>query len=64
MALYPRTLLVLLIATCIGIILMGSAQASDAGGVPRAPREACSASTESKIPPSIMYHDQWSLTHA
>lgn len=63
MTLDPRALLVLLIATCLGMILMGAAHANETRGALRTPG-ASFVSIEHKIPKPIVNHDQRSLTYA
>jgi hypothetical protein len=64
MTLDPRALLVLLIATCLGVLLMGAAHANDAGGATRTPSKGHFASAGNQIPKPIVNHDQRSLTYA
>ena len=68
MTLDPRALLVLLVATCFGVMLMAYAHAEDAGDAtlptPRTPTDAGSLSAVNAIPKPIATQNGWSQPHA
>jgi len=64
MAFDPRALLVLLVATCLGVILMAHAHARGAAPTPQMPSEAGSPSAVDEITKPIMNKNRWRQPHA
>lgn len=64
MTLNPRAILVLPIATCHAVPLMGAADSNDVGGATGTPSEGHSAFAGCRMPNLINHHDQRSLPDA
>ena len=64
MAFDPRALLVLLVATCLGVILMAHAHARGAAPTPHMPSEAGSPSAIDEITKPIVAQNRWISPHA